>query len=1174
MKNQEVLEMNCRNSKRNRQFYRILAVILTAVFCLPIFGQTPDNAAKSKRIDAIVNEASDLFDKNTPESYKAALPKYLEAGRLYAETGDKNGEGITLALAGKIADILGNKTDALRFYEKGLALFREISNKEWEAEILGSIGAIYDSLNDTEKAIEYYAQALPIYKAAGNSAKHANTLISIGEIYESLNDNEKAVEYYVQSLPLIKAAEDSETEIVMLNDIGTIYNSLGEKRKALDYFNRALTFAKTAKDNPAEATALNNIGSVYDSLGEKEKALEFYNKVLPIFRSLGDKQSEAVLLNNIGLVYDSLGEKQKALEFYKQSLPIAKAVGDKDGQAGTLSNIGSVYNSLGENRTALEFYNQSLSLFEAAENQTSEASLLNNIGSVYASLGENRKALASYNQALSIQKVIQDKSGQATTLNNTGLVYNALGERQKAIDYYKQSLTLFKTVEEKSGQATALGNIASVYDLLNEKEKAVDYFNQALSLKRAVGDKRGEAAIINNVGGVLISLGEKQEALRFYNEALSLSREIGDKSGEARTLSNIGLVYSKLDEKQKAIEYYVQALPLIKSSENINGEAAALNNLMYDWESLGNSRFAAFYGKLAIGKYQQLRGTSQGIDSEAQKSLLRSVQDTYKELAEILTAENHFEQAIQILSLYQDQQFFDFGRDTNSVVKQANYSAREQEFARLYDVSSEKAGNAGVQIDKLKRQIGNRQPNEKESAELSKLEGELKTATAEFSSVLKNAEKEFAAKPDEKDEIPPVEETAEMKRALCELSTQTNQKTAAIYTLVGAEKFHIFLVTTGGKIKHFQSNIKSGELNKKILEFYGLLQSPSYDPRPLGKELYDVIFKPAEAEIEKQNVKILMWQLDGNLRYIPAAALFDGEKYLAEKYQSVVFTRADTARFLKSVKPFLTGTGFGSSEAHTVELLDTQFNFNALPGVKSELASIFQTDKNDAGILKGEVISDNQFTEKAFYKALREKRPLVHISSHFAFRPGDDSRSFLLLGDGNALTLSEMKKQPNLFAGVDLLTLSACNTAATQADANGREIDGFAELAQRLGANAVMATLWQVSDASTPWLMRDFYENKKSNANMTKIEALQKAQLALINGTAETKELPGANKSDQANNTKIVVVPDSEKRDADKTRSDLIVLGESKAAKFKTDGEKLFAHPYYWSPFVIYGNWK
>lgn len=1161
-------------SKINRRFCRFLAVVLMAVFCLQVFGQTQRDAVKPAQISAIVDEANDLFDKKTDESYKAALPKYLEAGKLYAETGDKNGEGITLALAGKISDILGNKTDALQFYEKALALFREIFSKEWEAEILVSIGAIYDSLNDTEKAIENYAQALPIYKAAGDSAKHANTLISIGEIYESLNDKQKAVEYYVQALPLIKAAGDSETEFVMLNDIGTIYNFLGENRKALDYFNRVLPLAKTAKDSIAEATALNNIGAIYNLLGEKEKALEFYNKVLPIFKRLGDKENEAIVLNNIGLVYDSLGDKQKALKFFEQSLPIAKAVNDKDGQAKTLSNIGSVYNSLSENRTALEYYNQSLSLFRIAEDKTSEASLLNNIGSVYASLNENRKALESYNQALSIQKTIEDKSGQATTLNNIGLIYNALGERQKAIDYYKQSLALFKTIEDKSGQATALGNIGSVYDLLNEKEKAVDYFGQALSLKRAVGDKRGEAAIINNVGGVLISLGEKQEALRFYNEALSLNREIGHKSGEAATLSNIGLVYSKLGEKQKAIEYYVQALPLIKASENINGEAAALNNLMYDWESLKNTRLAVFYGKLAIGKYQQLRGSTLGVDSEAQKSLLRSVQDTYQKLAELLIAENQFEQAIQILSLYQDQQFFDFERDTNSPVRQANLSVREREFAERYDISSEKAGAKGVQIDKLKRQIGTRQPSEQEAAELKKLEAELKKSAEEFSAVLKNAEKDFSGKPDEKDKVPPIKEVAEMELALGELSAQTNQKTAAIYTLIGAEKFHISLVTSGGEVKHFESNIKNNDFNEKITAFYALLQSPVYDPRPLGKQLYDIIFKPIEAELEKQNVKILMWQLDGNLRYVPTAALFDGEKYLAEKYQSVVFTRTDNERFLKPVKPNWTGIGFGSSESHTVDLLDVKFEFNALPGVKEELASIFQIGINDKGIIKGEVVSDKQFTKEAFFKALQQKRPLVHISSHFAFRPGDDSRSFLLLGDGNALTLSEMKKQSNLFEGVELLTLSACNTAATQADASGREIDGFAELAQRLGASAVMATLWQVSDASTPWLMRDFYKTRESDQKMTKTQSLQKAQLALLNGTAETKQLPDAQKSGSAANVKIVVVPDAEKQSADKTRSDLIVLGESEAAKFEPDKKKPFAHPYYWSPFVIYGNWK
>ena len=194
--------------------------------------------------------------------------------------------------------------------------------------------------------------------------------------------------------------------------------------------------------------------------------------------------------------------------------------------------------------------------------------------------------------------------------------------------------------------------------------------------------------------------------------------------------------------------------------------------------------------------------------------------------------------------------------------------------------------------------------------------------------------------------------------------------------------------------------------------------------------------------------------------------------------------------------------------------------------------SLIRTNDPKAGEFhETEVLPNTKFTKTSFLEAMKRKRPLVHIASHFSFRPGDEARSFLLLGDGTAFTLNEMKAETNLFEGVDLLTLSACNTAAAQPDANGREIDGFAELAQRLGAGAVMATLRLVLDASTPWLMRDFYSNKLNNQTMTKAEALRKAQIALLDGTAKTKPLPNAEKGEGNNKIQIVIVPKGGKRD-------------------------------------------
>jgi CHAT domain-containing protein len=66
---------------------------------------------------------------------------------------------------------------------------------------------------------------------------------------------------------------------------------------------------------------------------------------------------------------------------------------------------------------------------------------------------------------------------------------------------------------------------------------------------------------------------------------------------------------------------------------------------------------------------------------------------------------------------------------------------------------------------------------------------------------------------------------------------------------------------------------------------------------------------------------------------------------------------------------------------------------------------------------------------------------VVHIASHFRFQPGNEMQSYLLLGDGRHLSLAELKSAGNLFRGVQLLTLSACNTGmgdGTEVEVSGR----------------------------------------------------------------------------------------------------------------------------------------
>jgi CHAT domain-containing protein len=185
--------------------------------------------------------------------------------------------------------------------------------------------------------------------------------------------------------------------------------------------------------------------------------------------------------------------------------------------------------------------------------------------------------------------------------------------------------------------------------------------------------------------------------------------------------------------------------------------------------------------------------------------------------------------------------------------------------------------------------------------------------------------------------------------------------------------------------------------------------------------------------------------------------------------------------------------------------------FDPLPAVREELETIVRQ-----GILPGEIYFDDQFNAAQLRTALDKRAPVLHIASHFVFQPGTEADSFLVLGDGSRLSLAELKRYR--FRDVDLITLSACETAVGGGkDANGKEIEGFGVLAQRQGAKGVLATLWPVADESTGTLTQGLYRIRQASPEVTKAEALRRAQLQLFRGK--------------------------------------------------------YAHPFFWAPFILMGNW-
>lgn len=966
-----------------------------------------------------------------------------------------------------------------------------------------------------------------------------------------------AIPKLTQAARIFNRRQEQAKEAACYNLLGNAFDTLGDQKSAIDFYNKSLKIFELVNDTDSVALILNNLGWVWMRAGDFEQSLANYERGLEVAGKSGNLPRQALIFYNIGYTYGEGGNKNEAVKYYKLALDAAVKVKDESFQFQTISELGSLYLNYGDRREAFEYLSKAAQMPSELSNDEQKYTLYNNLGLASDGLGERQKAINYYEQSLTYLKNLNAPSFEATTVNNIGLVYLSLGNSQKALDNFEQAYKIVEKTAEYNLQATILNNIAYLYDRSGELDKAADYYNQAAVPVVKTKNLSLAAKILNNLSNIFIKLKETDEAFKTLNAGFPIAQTLQDYELQATMLNNYALSYLLLDNRTEAAKYYLQSLNISHTRGLRSLEATTLNNLMYNADSQNNRNLAVFYGKQSVNIYQSLRTDIKNFDKESQKSYLQTVSGAYRKLASILVDLGRLPEAQAILEMLKEEEYLEFvQRDEGEAKKllgSVELSPQEAEAVARYDKISAEITTKAAEYEKLKRQ---RPANDEEKAALDKkkaeLNADLTAASQTFNLVLKQIETEFAKTKPAAD----ITATMNENRGLqADLARWKIPNTVILSTIVDEENYSVILTTPSVQVVG-QTPIKAAELNKLVHDFRSAVQNPCacVDPRPLGEKLYDVLLKPIApqlAELEKQagaKPLTLVWSLDGTLRYLPISALWNGKQYLAEKYLNVEFSLASRTRLGENPSADWHGLGVGVTQAHG--------DFAALPSVKDELLNgAIHDDKTPGskGIIPGRVFLDTQFTETTFAQELSSgEYPLVHIASHFAFKPGNEKQSYLLLGDGGELSLDKIRQSPDFkFNGVELLTLSACNTATGEAGADGKEFESFAVLAQQNGAMAVLATLWSVADESTQNLMSEFYRGRQEN-HLSKAEALRNAQLALLNGTLKASQ-------------------------TQTRRSDLAGENADNPANlppFTKDANKPFAHPFYWSPFVLIGNWR
>ena len=742
-----------------------------------------------------------------------------------------------------------------------------------------------------------------------------------------------------------------------------------------------------------------------------------------------------------------------------------------------------------------------------------------------------------------------------TSLNNLALLYHAMGQYARAEPLYVRALAIAEKAlgPEHPSTGTRLNNLAALYESMGQYARAEPFYVRALAIaEKAQGPEHPDTGLrLNNLAWLYYGMGQYARAEPLYVRALAIAEK-----AQGPEHPDTGARLSSLAGLYRAMGQYARAEPLLMRALLIARNAGDPQLLRHVQEGLStllskqsNPEAAIFFGKQAVNTLQGLRANVAGLGKDTLKDFDSSIEGTYRDLSRLLIAQGRLVEAERVLELLKEQEQFQYVRRDASVADltgKAPLTAFETTQAQALDT-------AGAPLAGLYRQLTALedlpQRTAELDAELKSLRTQLDSASQAFQKVLTQVIAALGAP--RQDKIDDLKEAQGLQDTLRELGDITGAPVAMLYTVADKEAYSLIL-TTADYRRAYTVPVGAQALNEKIAAWRATLKNPRLDPRPQAKALLDIVLPPeARAELAQLKAGSLMWHLDGALRLLPLAALHDGEHYLIERYRLATYTTASRDRLKDSPKAQWQGLGLGVSEARTVG----NKPFLALSAVPQELATVIrqgqgQGKNTETGVIPGQRYLNADFNWDNLQGNLKRKGkyPLVHIASHFSLEPGNDTMSYLLPGAGEPITLALLTRQDNLFGGVDLLTLSACETGVGGGRGNdGVEVDGLSFIAQRQGAKAVLASLWSVEDASTAKLMQRFYQLRQDN-KLTKAEALRQAQMEFIRSGQTSRTGQG------------------DDRGAVRVRVD----GKAGQAAATELG---WAHPYYWAPFVLMGNW-
>ncbi|WP_103069283.1 CHAT domain-containing protein [Aquimarina sediminis] len=1032
------------------------------------------NHSTSKELLESANLALEICNRYLKKNHPEEATAYDNLGRYYQ-------------------DIYDFKT-SISFLNKALLIRRKSlpRNHKDLAISYHNIGYLQQEHGMFEKSYENYLKALSIrINVYGeNHPATSESYFKIGEIYGRQGKYNEAIRQYIKVLKIrIQVYGQNHVQTgAVYRSLGYSYMSNSEYVKSEINLKKGLVISiKNYGENDMYVAGLYYVlGMLYKRVGKYDLSEKNYQKALQIYISLLGKQtthvantsySLAVLFENKGLPDTAINYYQKALEIYLSKKKDHPYIGN------IYSGIGGVFFSKGAYKKARQFYKKGLdiTLKTVKEKHYLTATAYSNIAWTYAYHEDYEIALEYNKKALHIRENVFGNSHPkiAALYNQRGDILEMEERYIKALSFYEKALDVY-TNKFKEGHPSIAESLDKIGDLKQKNqlfEEAQDYYGRALKIRKNIYPENNKfiAESYNNIAQTYFDSGAYQNALENYSKAQKINIKKDNSSTDNLSINS----YLSLDVLLTTLD----------------GKAKSYSSLYQKSKDLDDL-------KKAIHAYRQT------------DTLINSIRQTYTNYQDKVDFSKQtkeiYQGAVTAQLLQKDQQsiekaFYYAEKSKSNTLKELLNEANAKNFTglpqNLVTLEKELRINKAFYQSKITEEYSEK---EIDTSRVTHFENKLFGINRRQDSLTqvleKNYPKYYLLK--YKDDIATVQD----------IQQQLDDKTTVLEFFTGDSITYAFTIS---KNNIAVQELATPKLTEQVEEFRKTIADKNIaDFKEQAHGLYNLLIAPVAKTFVGDNLIIIP---DGSLWHLNFELLLTQHdksnnpallSYLLREY---AVTYANSANLLfggtkhqEQTEPLQECLAFSFSdstqtgETRAMSLAALRDAGDDLPGTRKEIRAI-------SNIIDGQYFYGSQAIEANFKKNAGQYN-ILHLALHGEVDNERPENSKLYFTKSKDTLEDNLLYSHELFAldiPAELTVLSACNTG-TGKIAKGEGIMSLGTAFQYAGTKSLLLTSWEVSDQTTPELMKYFYTNLKDG--MSKPKALQQAKLQYLT-TADINRL-------------------------------------------------------------------